>query len=773
MAQNQDLIIVESPAKARTIARFMTGKAKVLASYGHVRDLPKSTLGVDVENHFVPKYVVPKKAAKVISDLKTAAKSAKAVYLATDPDREGEAIAWHVADVLDLLGKKNTALHRITFHEITDSAIKKALAEPGDINMDLVDAQQARRVVDRLVGYSVSPLLWRVLYRGLSAGRVQSVALRLIVEREEERDKFTPVEYWSLIAIFETEKRETFAAKLAEFNRQTLGKYPAKEIVAAAAKLVNGIAGWQISDVMSERSQRHPSPPFTTSTLQQEASRKLHFSAKQTMMLAQKLYEGVAIGGETVGLITYMRTDSLNLAEEAVTEARRVAGELFGPSFVPVSPRRYKTKSKGAQEAHEAIRPTSFARTPDKVAKYLDPKEQKLYKLIWDRAIASQMVSADVERTQIKVAPTSAEQLVFAASGTVVVAPGFLKVYEEGRDKTGDEAAEEVAKADNQTLPKVTKGERVALKDKESKQHFTEPPPRFTEASLVKELEKRGIGRPSTYAPTMSTIVDRGYVIKESGAFTPQEVGRLVTTWLKEHFPEIVDYDFTARMEGDLDDIADGEKPWERVVEEFYKPFKSEVDKVAKDKTQEKIGQEETDEKCPECGKPLAIKRSRYGKFFACTGFPECRYTRPFNDELSVKENEKVAEKIEDRKCPKCGGDLVLRSGRFGQFIGCSNYPKCRFIESMDKTIEGLKCPKDQGDIVEKRTKRGKVFWGCGNYPKCDWASWNKPTSETCPECGAIMVEGKNGLTCSVGHDGEGKATSKPKKATRRKAATK
>lgn len=741
------LVIVESPAKARTIERFLGTKAKVLASYGHVRDLPKSTMGIDVEHDFEPKYIIPKKATKVINDLKAAAKTAKSVYLATDPDREGEAIAWHVAEALGLLGKKDKSIQRIEFHEITATAINKALEKPTDLNYDLINAQQARRVVDRLVGYSISPLLWKVLYRGLSAGRVQSVALRLIVDREAERDGFKPTEYWSLEAIFTTDKKETFSAKLTEFEAKPLGKYPVQKLIEQALEKVKETKAWKVKDVKSDRQQRHPSAPFTTSTLQQEASRKLHFSAKQTMGIAQKLYEGVTIDGETTGLITYMRTDSLNMAEEALKDARETASKLFGEKNIPAEPQRYKTKSKGAQEAHEAVRPTLFGRTPEVVAKYLDTREAKLYELIWKRAIASQMVSADVERTQVAIGgSTQPEILTFTAYGTVVVNPGFLKVYEEGKDANDEDLGND-AKSDDQSLPKMATGESVTLKERESKQHFTEPAPRFTEASLVKELEKRGIGRPSTYAPTMSTIIDRGYVVKDGSAFVPQEVGKTAVKWLKEHFADIVDYDFTARMEEDLDSVADGEKDWHKVVGEFYKPFSKQVEAVKKDKVGEKLMDSETDEKCQKCGKPLAIKMGRFGKFYACTGFPDCRYTRPYGE--TAEAQAKQAEIVEGRKCPTCGSELVVKAGRFGTFIGCSKYPDCKFIEAIDKNI-GIKCPKDGGEIVEKRTRKGKMFWGCGNYPKCDFASWNKPTDQKCKVCQAMMVEVKDGLVCSV-----------------------
>lgn len=730
------VVFVESPAKAKTIQKFVDKSTVVRATFGHIRDLPKSDLGVDVANDFAPKYVIPRKASPVVKELKALVKGSEEIYLATDPDREGEAIAWHVCEAL---GLDSTKVHRILFHEITNEAIQHALEHPGKVNHDLVDAQQARRVLDRLVGYRLSPLLWKKIYRGLSAGRVQSVALRLITDREDEIAIFEPKEYWSLWASFETKQKDNFLAKLEKVKGKSIGKHPAQTVIEDA-QAYGKDSQWTITDRITDKKQRHPKPPFTTSTLQQEGSRKLHFSAKQTMMHAQKLYEGISLGGETVGLITYMRTDSLNLAESAITDARTVVSDNFGPKYVPAEPRRYKTKSKGAQEAHEAIRPTSFARTPDSVKQYLAPQEYKLYKLIWERAIASQMASADTEVTQIHVGPEAEPTAVtYVASGVRIVFAGFLKAYEESRDE-GTEI--EVGEGDEQLLPLIVKGDAVTLNSLEPKQHFTQPPARFTEASLVKEMERLGIGRPSTYAPTIATIIDRGYVVKEEGKFVSQEVGKIVIELLKDKFPNIVDYDFTAKMEDSLDNVADGQAKWQNVIKEFYGPFEKSIEAAAKDIGEKSISDEATDEVCPDCGKPLVIKRGRFGKFYACTGFPECRHTRPYEMDKQAE-----AQLIEGRKCPTDGADLVLKAGRYGTFIGCSNYPNCKFIEAINKET-GINCPKDGGNVIERRSKRGKLFWGCDKYPNCDFVAWDKPIPTPCPKCKGIVVQKKKELAC-------------------------
>jgi DNA topoisomerase-1 len=761
----KNLVLVESPAKAKTIQKFVDSSTVVRATYGHVRDLPRTNLGVDVKDNFTPKYVIPKKASPIVKELKSLAKSAETVYLATDPDREGEAIAWHLASALELKPDKT---RRILFHEITNQAIQNALKHPGEINAALVDAQQARRVLDRLVGYSLSPLLWQKIYRGLSAGRVQSVALRLITDREEEIGKFKTTEYWSLWATFLTDKKESFLAKLEKVSEKSLPKYPTKAVIEKAKSYASD--DWLVTDRITEQKQRHPKPPFTTSTLQQEASRKLHFSVKQTMMHAQKLYEGIAVGGETIGLITYMRTDSLNVAELAISEAREVIQDTYGQKYLPSQPKIYKTKSKGAQEAHEAVRPTSFKRKPDDIKQYLAPQEFKLYKLIWERALACQMSSADTEATQLHIGPKKEPTaLTYIARGLRIIFPGYLKVYEEGVDDPTELDQENSEMS--QFLPLIKKDDSVDLKDTEEKQHFTQPPPRFTEASLVKELERLGIGRPSTYSPTISTIIDRGYVAKEENKFVPKDVGKIVIELLKEKFPSIVDYTFTAKMEDELDEIADGDKKWQAVIKEFYGPFHKLVEAAGKDLGDKKLSEEATDEKCPVCGKPMVIKLGRYGKFYACTGFPECKHTRPLEMDEKTEEN-----LVEGRKCPKDGGDLVIKRGRFGSFIGCSNYPNCNYMESIKKEI-GVPCPKDGGAIVELRSRRGKVFWGCENYPKCDFASWDKPVAEPCPKCKGLMVIKKGEIVCTNGDFSkplpdasvESEAVSKPTKSKKQK----
>ncbi len=735
---SKKIVFVESPAKAKTIQRFVDKDTIVKATFGHIRDLPKSNLGVDVEDKFEPKYIIPKKAAPVVKELKALVKGVDTIYLATDPDREGEAIAWHLTQAL---GIDETKAHRILFHEITSKAIHHALEHPGKINADLVDAQQARRVLDRLVGYELSPLLWQKIYRGLSAGRVQSVALRLITDRDEEIGLFKAEEYWSLWATFETKAKESFLAKLEKIDMKPLGKYPKHDLIEKA-QAASKDKDWTIVGRTVETKQRHPKAPFTTSTLQQEAGRKLHFSVKQTMMYAQRLYEGVAMKGDTVGLITYMRTDSVAMGDDAIAEARQTIESLYGKKYVPSEARKYLTKSKGAQEAHEAVRPTSFERTPDSLKTSLSPGEWKLYKLIWERAIASQTVSADTESTHLEVGPAKAPtSVVYGAHGIRIVFPGFLKIYEEGNDDT-PELENELG--GEQVLPAVKEGDTVVLDTIEPKQHFTQPPPRYTEASLVKEMEKLGIGRPSTYAPTIGTLLDRGYVLKEEGKFVPQEVGKIVINLLKEQFPSIVDFDFTAAMEEDLDAVADGEKEWQKVLKDFYGPFHKLVEKAGASIDKKSLSEEATEEKCPKCDKPLIIKLGRFGRFYACTGFPDCRYTRPHEDG-QAEEEQKL---IEGRVCPEDKAALVVRRGRFGAFIGCSNYPECKFIEPIIKET-GIICPKDKGAVIERRSKRGKMFWGCSNYPKCDFVAWDKPLPTPCPKCKGLLVEKKKEIACT------------------------
>ncbi len=730
MKKRTDLVIVESPTKAKTISKFLGKGYKVLSSFGHIRDLPKKELGVDVEHDFRPKYVIPTKSKKIAGELKRAAAGTDTVYFASDEDREGEAIAWHLRELLDLPSERT---RRITFHEITEEAIKRSLETPRDIDLRLVDAQQARRVLDRLVGYELSPFLWRKVARGLSAGRVQSVAVRLIVEREREIQKFVPQEYWSVEALLTKPGSEpSFTARLVRRGGETLDKF-AIGSAAAADEILAALkdAAWRVAAVDRKTVFRSPLPPFTTSTLQQDANNKLGFSAKQTMMIAQQLYEGVDIGAKgPTGLITYMRTDSLNLAEKFISGARDYLRGHFGPEAVPEEPRRYKTKSKSAQEAHEAIRPTDPALTPDDVAPHLDDHQRKLYELIWRRAVASQMADAQMSTTGADIDADTrgdgATVFTFRASGTTIVKKGYLEVYESEIKET--------------LLPELAEKDELEAGPVTPKQHFTEPPPRYTEASLVKTLEENGIGRPSTYAPTITTVIDRGYVKKENKKLEPTELAFLVNDLLVAHFPDIVDYQFTAHMEDDLDEIAEGRKEWVPVVREFYGPFKKNLTAKDAEISKKDVAEEATDEVCEKCGKPMVVKYGRYGKFLACSGFPACRNSKPLP---GAGDKPGAAAPVIDEKCPKCGAPMVLRRGRFGEFISCSNYPECKTTKPLLKKI-GVKCPScKEGDMVEKRTRTGKIFYACSRYPDCKFALWSRPTGESCPKCGSPLVFAK------------------------------
>lgn len=713
-----NLVIVESPAKAKTIEKYLGKNFKVLASFGHVRDLPPKKMGVDVRHGFVPEYEVPDKSKKTVSEIRKAEKSAKELYLATDLDREGEAISWHLLEALGIK-QDESKVKRITFSEITKSALERAMKHPRKIDMDLVDAQQARRVLDRLVGYKLSPLLWRKVKSGLSAGRVQSVTVRLIVEREEEIKKFKPEEYWVIAAILSKENDDfKFKAILIEESGKPIKKLDVKNKKQAGdIKKRLESAKYKVLSVEKKDLERKPSAPFTTSTLQMEASRKLSFSAKQTMMLAQKLYEA--------GHITYMRTDSTNLSQDAVKEIRKVILKEYGNKYLPEGAQTYQTKTKRAQEAHEAIRPTNF--TFGEVSS--DGREQRLYELIWKRTIASQMKEALIEIIEAKIQASTREKHIFLAKGESVKFDGFIRAYTEGSDDDVEESG---------TIPKLEEKESLDFHNLETTQKFTEPPKRYSEATLVKKLESLGIGRPSTYAPTMSTIVDRGYVVLEERFFKPNEIGKIVNDLLVEHFPDIVDYKFTAKMEDDLDDIAAGDKDWVPVIEEFYKPFAAELQE--KDKELEKkdfIKPEKTNEKCPECKKPLVIKIGKFGKFMACTGYPECKFSKPVttkeDKKSSVINEDGKAEKlqeVEGEKCEKCGGKMVLKEGRFGKFLACNNYPKCKNTKTV-VTKSGVKCPEcKEGELIERRTKKGRTFWGCSKYPKCKYATWEEPKKE-------------------------------------------
>ncbi|MFA5158232.1 MAG: type I DNA topoisomerase [Patescibacteria group bacterium] len=708
-----NLVIVESPAKAKTIEKYLGRGFKVLASFGHIRDLPKKELGVDVANNYQPTYEIPADSKKTISALKKEWKEAKEIYLATDLDREGEAISWHLKEALGL--KEN--YKRITFNEITKTAIDKAMAKPREIDMNLVDAQQARRVLDRLVGYKLSPLLWKKVKSGLSAGRVQSVAVRLVVEREREIKKFKPEEYWILAVLLSKKKDELkFKAFLVEEDGKPIKKLDIKaEKDAKRIEKALSTAKYKVLSVDKNETLRNPSAPFTTSTLQMESSRKLGVSVKQTMMLAQKLYEA--------GKITYMRTDSTNFSSEAVKEIRKIVGKDYGQKYLPEAEQKYASK-KRAQEAHEAIRPTHF----DDRDGSDDPREKRLYDLIWKRSVASQMASAKIEVIEARIAAETKEKLVFAARGESIKFDGFIKVYTEGRD---DEVEEEKV-----TIPELEKGESLDFHQFEKLQKFTEPPKRYTEATLVKKLEGLGIGRPSTYAPTMSTIQDRGYVRLEEKRFHPDEIAEIVTDLLVEHFPKVVDYQFTAHMEDDFDEIADGDMKWQDVIDEFYVPFAANLKEKNKELDKKDIVPiKEIGEKCPECKKPLVERFGRFGKFVACSDYPTCKYSRPLENKKEMKGavvadgdggTTKVAEATGE-KCEKCKGEMILKEGRFGKFLACSNYPKCKNTKTI--VIESKhKCPEcDEGKIVERRTKRGRTFWGCSAYPKCKYATWDNP----------------------------------------------
>jgi DNA topoisomerase-1 len=729
------LVVVESPAKARTLSNILGQQYDVRASVGHVRDLPKSQLGVDVDDDFAPKYIIPKEKKEVVKALKEAAKNADIVYLATDPDREGEAISWHLLQAMELNGKP---YHRVEFHEITADAVKAAFESPREIDMRLVDAQQGRRVLDRLVGYKISPILWRKIRRGLSAGRVQSVALRIVVDREREIEAFVPQEYWTI----DTRLARAGDADEQAFNARLAGLPGTKKAGIGGREQAEGIvadlraAAYAVREVKKRQQLRRPSPPFTTSTLQQEASRRYGFSAKRTMAVAQQLYEGLNIPGEgQVGLITYMRTDSLNIAQVARDEARALIARRYGEAFAPEQPRFYKTRSKGAQEAHEAIRPTSAFRDPQAMKKSLDAPQLKLYTLIWQRFLASQMADAVFDQASVDIdakAQAHDKPYLLRASASHLRFAGFRQVYIEGRDAEADEDEEK-------SLPDLTDGDPLRQLAVTPDQHFTEPPPRFTEATLVKALEEYGIGRPSTYAPTMSTIQDRGYVKKDGRALKPQELGLVVADMMSEHFKDIVDVGFTARMEDELDEVANGERPWAPVVREFYEPLVKDLEAAGEAPRVE----EQTDEICEKCGKPMIKRWGRFGQFLACTGFPECKSTRPFGEEAEQQQ-------ATDEKCTECESPMVIKRGRFGQFLACSRYPECKGARPLLKKV-GVPCPKDAGEIVEKRTKqRGRIFYSCANYPNCDFTSWARPFQQPCPTCsGLVVAAGRGSAKCT------------------------
>ncbi|MFQ5926180.1 MAG: type I DNA topoisomerase [Terriglobia bacterium] len=844
----KSLVIVESPAKARTIKRYLGRNFSVKASLGHIKDLPKKHLGVDIDNGFEPTYFIIPGKEEVVTQLRVAGQKVDSIYLAADPDREGEAICAHLKEILTAKQlwieadatqsrgkKKKTArgkatrakttkkkagkssvlktpppvgrgkkIFRVAMNEITKRGVQQAFEKPGEIDLHLVNAQQARRILDRLVGYEVSPLLWDKVKRGLSAGRVQTVALRLVVEREREIRAFVPIEYWSIHANLEEAAPATFDAKLIEWQGRKL-EVPSQEEThrskqfyipneEEAKKHVGALeaASFVVESVQQKERRRYPAPPFITSTLQQEAARKLRFSVKRTMLIAQRLYEGIALGAEgSIGLITYMRTDSTRVSSQALAEVRGVILERYGQPYLPEKPRFYRSK-KGAQEAHEAIRPTSVGHAPEAVRRYLGQDEFKLYQLIWQRFVASQMTEALFDQTQIDIA---AGDYRLRASGAVRKFDGFLAVYEEGRDEAreAEEAEEEAARV----LPEVHTGETLRLNTLKPAQHFTQPLPRYTEATLVKELEERGIGRPSTYAAILSTILDRDYVRKRQGRFGPTPLGEIVNDLLIKSFEDIFDVAYTARMEAELDAIEEGKLPWRQALEEFYEKFARDLERAGEEMENVKAGLP-TEETCERCGKPMLLRIGRHGLFLACSGYPDCTNTREPELEVHGIDSDDTAPEAElqtcencgremvlkrgrfgpflacsgypdckttkpldrprtgppvplDENCPDCGGQLLLRQGRYGEFIACSNFPGCRYTRQ--KTL-GIACPTcGQGELVARRTRKGRrTFYGCSRYPECTFTTNEKPVAEPCPSCGAAFLLEKRAKNGNLRH---------------------
>jgi DNA topoisomerase-1 len=726
-SMSKGLVIVESPAKVKTLQKFLGEEYVIKASVGHIKDLPENELGVDLQKDFQPQYVTISGKGKIIQELKKASKGAKNIYLGPDPDREGEAIAWHIAEEMKD-GDKN--IYRVLFNEITKKAVLDALRHPGELQQSKYEAQQARRILDRLVGYQVSPILWEKVRRGLSAGRVQSVAVRIVCEREREIQNFVSEEYWSLTATLKgKDSPVSFDAKLTRWKGRKVKM--ANEVEASAIKKALETVPYSVSRIAQQEKQRHPFPPFITSRLQQEAYRKLSFYAQKTMRIAQKLYEGLDLGEMgTIGLITYMRTDSVRVSTEALQQVRGWIKGRFGDAFLPLKPNVYKSR-RGAQEAHEAIRPTSIDLEPERVKSYLDKDQWALYKLIWDRFVASQMPSATFLQTTVEI---KAGDAVFTAVGTVPVFQGFTALYMEGEDNPENGNGEK-------KLPSLSEGEILELLGLMSKQHFTQPPYRFSEATLIKELEERGIGRPSTYATILSTIKEKGYVQLEKGKFSPTELGFVVNDLLVVNFPDIFDIEFTAQMEENLDKIEEGQRDWIDTLKEFYSPFQKDLEmaKVSmRDVKREKIP---TDAICERCGSKMVKRWGKRGYFLACSSYPKCRYTR------EVEGNEENQVETEAR-CEKCGSPMVVKNGKFGRFLACSNYPTCKSTRSLDT---GVRCPQEgcDGILVERRTRKGRTFYSCTNYPRCTYALWDKPVPEKCPQCGfSFLVEkqGKGGV---------------------------
>lgn len=737
----KSLVIVESPAKAKTINKYLGKDFHVMASMGHVRDLPTNKLGVDLEKAFEPHYIVMPSKRKVISELRSAAKSAEAVYLAPDPDREGEAICWHLREAVIPEGKP---VYRVMFNEITKRAVQDSISNPGILNMNRVDAQQARRILDRLVGYLISPVLWKKVKRGISAGRVQSVALRMIVNREYDILAFNKEEFWTFKAKLEGSEKPAFRAKLIQWQEKTLrqGNKEAplaitNEKDARAIETALKQSQFVISAIKRKARRQSPPPPFTTSKLQQEASRALGFTVKKTMMIAQKLYEGIEVNGETTGLITYMRTDSTRVSEEAIAEVRDFIGQTYKPEYLPKSARVAKQKGN-VQDGHEAIRPTRAQLTPASLEPALSKDEFRLYSLIWKRFVASQMNPKLMDETVMHI--TAAEGLL-EAKGLVTTFPGFTLLYQSQQAASDD--------GDDKDLPNLKEGETLKLHELDTEQNFTKPPSRYTEASLVKALEENGIGRPSTYAAIIATIQNRDYVEKRENRFHPSELGMVVTDLLTQSFPDLMDLKYTAKMENELDNVEAGNRTWVDLMNRFYDGFALALREAEDKMPNMKRDGLPTDLKCKECSSQLVIKTGKYGQFLSCSNYPECTYALKIRDldpadtELKILKGmatkEREANQTLEEPCPDCGGALVRRNGKYGEFTACSNYPKCRYIH---RELVGVTCPKDgcKGDIQVRKSRKGRVFYGCTNYPKCDFVSWDKPTGEKCNNCGAVTL---------------------------------
>jgi DNA topoisomerase-1 len=733
---SQNLVIVESPAKAKTIEKFLGPDYRVLASFGHVRALPSKQGSVDLAHDFEPKYAVLPESKKHLDIIKKELKGATNLLLATDPDREGEAIAWHLLAALGLDKKKAPLeIKRVVFHEITKDSILHAVKNPRDIALDLVDAQQARSILDYLVGFNLSPFLWKKIRYGLSAGRVQSVALRLVCEREKEIQAFLEQEYWTIGAQLTTTTGQGLSANLVEAGGKKLGKFDIPD-KAEAERLAGILSGndpavkvaYTVAKVTKSERKRTPSPPFTTSTLQQEAARKLGFSAKKTMATAQKLYEGIDVGEGSVGLITYMRTDSVALSTIALDDARELITSLYGKEYALAKPRFFKNKAKNAQEAHEAIRPTYVGKTPVELKKFLSSDQFKLYDLIWKRTVACQMAEALLDQTSVDI--SACEGYTFRATGTVIRFAGFMKLYIEGLD---DEAEEKEG-----LLPPLNVADRLNLENLLPEQHFTQPPPRYTEATLVKTLEEYGIGRPSTYASTMNTLLERKYARLDKKRFFPEDVGMVVNDLLVNHFTKYVDYNFTASLEEELDQVSRGEKQWKPLLHEFWGPFIALLNQKEGEVNKSDLTTEATDEVCPDCGKPLVVKLGKFGKFFACSGYPECKYIRKLD-----KEKGEVAEPVySEEKCEKCGSLMLIRDGRYGKYLACSSYPGCKNIQPLVKPKgTGVACPEcAEGELTEKKSRYGKFFYSCNKYPQCKFALWDLPVPGPCPKCGFPLL---------------------------------